>query len=284
VQAAVASLGSGGGGINPSLLVNGDFQINQRAFAGGALAAGAYGRDRWKADTGGANYSVAGAVVTLTSGTLVQVVETVFWGYTSLAATQVTVSVDTPSADLTVTVGSSSGTITAGSGRRSVTVTTGAGDTGNLAVKIAKASAGSVTFSRVKVEVGATATAWQARNAQEELRLCQRYFYRWSGAPSAPVGFGSVWSATSALFAHRHPVTMRAAPSLALTGTAISLAISSPGFYQNPSALGLYGVTSNTPELCMLDATIVGAAAVEGRGAMLSATSTPCHLDFSAEL
>ncbi len=166
---------SSGGGTNPSLLINGDFQINQRAFAGGALTAGSYGHDRWKAATGGANYTISGFVVTLASGTVEQVIETGFWGYASLASTAVTVSLDTPSADMTVTVGSTSGTITAGSGRRSVTLTTGAGDTGNISVKLAKASGSGVTFGRVKVEVGSAATAWQARPAQEEATLCYRY-------------------------------------------------------------------------------------------------------------
>ena len=43
------------GAAHPNLLLNGDFQINQRGFAGGALSAGTYGFDRWKADAGGAN-------------------------------------------------------------------------------------------------------------------------------------------------------------------------------------------------------------------------------------
>ncbi len=54
-----------------NLLVNGDMAINQRGFAGGALAAGAYGFDRWKAATGGANLSLSGFAVTLTSGAII---------------------------------------------------------------------------------------------------------------------------------------------------------------------------------------------------------------------
>lgn len=51
----------------PNLLINGDFQVNQRSFAGGALAAGAYGYDRWKAHAGGANLSRSGFDLTLVS-------------------------------------------------------------------------------------------------------------------------------------------------------------------------------------------------------------------------
>lgn len=172
---------AGGGGSN--LLINGDFGINQRVFGGGALAAGVYGHDRWKADAGGANYSVAASVVTLTSGTLVQVVEKAFWAVANFASTTFTISVDTPSADLTITFGSVSGTITAGSGRRSVTLTTGAGDTGNLSLKLAKATAGSVTFARVKLEYGIAATDWAPRPLPVELLLSFRYF--WKSIPYA---------------------------------------------------------------------------------------------------
>ena len=123
------SLGGGGsgGGVAANLFINGDFQVNQRVFAGGALSAGSYGHDRIKAATGGANYSISGLVVTLASGEIEQVVETAMWGYVSLASLDVAISVEAPSQDLTVTFGSQSGTINAGSGRQSVTLTLGAG-------------------------------------------------------------------------------------------------------------------------------------------------------------
>ena len=61
-------------------LINGAFQVNQRGYASGAaLAAGAYGHDRWKAGAAGCAYTFApGAVetvITLGSGSLVQVIE-----------------------------------------------------------------------------------------------------------------------------------------------------------------------------------------------------------------
>lgn len=166
-----------GGGVGQNLLINGDFQINQRAFIGGSLTAGSFGHDRWKSDTGGANYNVTGYAVTLASGKLVQVIEpNIMCGVASLASTQLVVSVDTPSADIIVTVGSASATITAGSGRRAATLTTAAGDTGNLAVKLANATVGSVTFARVKIETGSIATAWVAQTYGVEFALCARYF------------------------------------------------------------------------------------------------------------
>lgn len=172
--------------VNPSLLVNGDFQLNQRGFAGGSLAAGVYGFDRWKADTGGASVSLSGFVVSLASGTIVQAIEPAAWGFASLASTQVTVSLGDPSADVTITVGTATGTLTAGSGRRSVTITTNSGDTGNLPVKIAKASGSGVTFGRVKLELGAVASPWYARPQPQEMALAYRYFEKSYGLGDAP--------------------------------------------------------------------------------------------------
>ena len=155
-----------------NLLINGDFQINQRAFAGGSLASGVYGYDRWKA-SGASSMTLAGDILTLASGEIAQVIERAFWGYASLASTIVTLSVETPSQDLVVTVGSTTGTIPAGAGRRSVTLTTGVGDTGNITVKLARSGGGAVSFGRVKLELGAAVTPWQGR--PEEAWLAARY-------------------------------------------------------------------------------------------------------------
>lgn len=178
VQAALEELQgdiNGLAAIGENLLLNGDFQVNQRSYTGGALSAGDYGRDRWKASgAGAADYSLSGYVLTLASGEIEQIVVPGQFGLASFASLGVTVSVDTPSQDLTVAFGSQSGTITAGAGRRSVTLTLGGGDAGNLSFKLKRAAAGSVTFGRVKLEIGAAATAWQFR-AHEEV-LCRRYY------------------------------------------------------------------------------------------------------------
>lgn len=207
-------------GAQENLLINGAFQVNQRVFAGGALSAGVYGFDRWKAASGGASVSVSGFTATLSSGELEQVVEPAVFGYASLASLQISVSVEAPSADVTATFGSQSGTIASGSGRRSVALTLGAGDTGNLSFKIKKASGSNVTFGRVKVEVGAVATNWQARPATEEFALCRRYCQQvLKGAPGSgasavtPFYFQLVGSTVVdglVMFA----VPMRATPSL----------------------------------------------------------------------
>lgn len=204
-------------GVLPNLLINGDFGLNQRAFAFGALASGVYGVDRWKA-SGATDLGWVGATQTLTinSGAIQQVIETAAWGDASLASQQVTVSVEgLTNGNLNVAVGSASGTITAGAGRRSVTLTLGAGDTGNLAVTLTPASY-PVWFKRAKLEVGAAATAWQARPQTIELLLCRRYFQRFGTVILDYIGLTYLSTATKSNGELRLIGPMRATPTLSV--------------------------------------------------------------------
>jgi hypothetical protein len=211
-------------GAQPNLLINGDFLINQRAFAFGALADGVYGVDRWKA-VGAADlgWNATTKTLTIVTGAIRQVMETVAFGVVNLASQQVTISIeDLTSGNLTVQTGSVSGVITSGSGRRSVTLTLGAGDTGNLAVTLTPVSY-PVSFRRVKLELGASATPWQARPLTLETALCQRYFFTTYNEAAAP-GTASYSGAFSLLTPTTHnyhtvaqmsfPARMRATPTL----------------------------------------------------------------------
>lgn len=161
-----------------NLLINGAFNINQRVFAGGALAAGIYGHDRWKADAGGANYSVSGDTVTLTSGTLVQVIES-----PGLANQPVTISVEDPTATLNINIEGITGSITTGSGRRSFSLTIPGGSTGNITVKL---TGPTVSFKRIQLEVGSFATTYETRLLVFETALCQRYYEKSYNQTVAP--------------------------------------------------------------------------------------------------
>jgi hypothetical protein len=158
-----------------NLLLNPAFRINQRGFAGGALAAGSYGFDRWKAATGGADCSLAGNLLTLAGGELEQIVEPGFWGLASLAGLDVTMSFEAPSADVAVTVAGVSGIVMAGAGQRSATLKVPAGATGAITVKFKRSGAGTLSLGRVKLEIGAAASGWRPRPAATELQLCRWY-------------------------------------------------------------------------------------------------------------
>lgn len=236
------------GGVNPNLLVNGDFQINQRAFAGGALSSGVYGYDRWKA-SGAANVSVSGFTVTLTSGAIAQPIESALWGVANFASTTFTVSVESPSADVAVGLGSVNGIITAGSGRRSVTLTTGAGDTGNLIFTINKSTAGTVTFERIKLELGSASTAWQPRSLGDELVLAKRYWQKVGGEAAGDIHVRSAAMGQTYLIASiQIPVEMRITPTGAVGGSwdIVNSADTSPGlFTATKKAIRLAIFTSN---------------------------------------
>lgn len=151
-----------------NLLINAEGLINQRGFVGGALAAGVYGYDRFKAGTGGCNFSIASGAWTHTSGPIVQIVE----APAGVFGSSVTFSLEDPTGPVAVTIGGVSGTITAGSGRRGVTLAIPAGS-GNLTVQW---SATGATYSRPQLERGNAATDFDSRPIGEDTALCQRYY------------------------------------------------------------------------------------------------------------
>lgn len=217
-----------------NLLINGDMAINQRGFAGGALAAGAYGFDRWKAATGGANLSLGGFTITLTSGAIIQPVEPAFWGLSSFAGLPLTLSVENLSGgSLAVSIGSQSGSITAGAGRRSVTLTPAGGDTGVLQVRLSP-SAGTISFSRIKLERGPLATNWTARPLSIEQMLCRRYYLRQDGQVLVDAYQSAAATSRQSLSL---PVPMRATPSVSFT---VSLELNVQG--------GDRGIVAQSPE------------------------------------
>lgn len=213
VRKALAVLAAG----KQNLLINGDFKINSRAFAGGALSDGVYGFDRWRS-VGASSLTLSGYVLTLASGEIAQTIEPAFFGMASLASTEVVVSVENPDQDLTITVGSVSGTLPAGAGRQSVVLTTDAGDTGNINVKVKRAAAGSVSFGRVKMEIGPRATEWSARPTEAFLAARYCYAYR-PGATASRIGLGMLIDTGEAFFNISLPNVMRTnAPVITQSG------------------------------------------------------------------
>ncbi|MCB5176270.1 DUF2793 domain-containing protein [Microvirga lenta] len=230
----------------PNLLVNGHFLVNQRPFAGGALAAGASGFDRWKAGPGGCTIArTADGTVTLT-GPVEQVVDVAqaaaLTGASSYAGGTLTLSVENPSAPIPVVVGTKAATIPAGSGRRSATVTLDASETGHVTVRLHPASA--CTFARVRLERGAVATPWSAEPIEITEARCRRYYQRIAsggGMVLAQRVSGNLIDVFCPL-----PTPMRAAPALLTSGFAWSGAAPSGNqiaFFDNAAGLwaGLSG-------------------------------------------
>ena len=199
-----------------NLLINPEAGVSQRGFAGGPLAAGAYGFDRWKGGPGGCTLTRASDATLTLDGVLVQVVE-----QPELAGRTVCLSVENPSAALSVAVAGVSGTIPAGSGRRAVALVLPDTATGDVTVIL---SGSGVSFARPCLNLGPLAAPFERLPAGTTLALCRRYFAKTFAAGVAPAGnagYGGALLAHAAVanaiptIRWQYPVPMRAVPVLA---------------------------------------------------------------------
>jgi hypothetical protein len=186
-----------------NVIINGNFQINQRGVSGTVtLAAGAYGHDRFKAGASGCTYTFATSnnvtTLTISAGSLIQVVE------------GLNLYTDTYTLSWT---GTAQGKIGAGSYAGSGVTGSVTGGT-NLNIEF-----NTGTLSLVQLEAGSVASPFERRDYGRELMMCQRYYYEFnqSGGLAAPC---LPWTGTNtnrcfAMF--NHPVAMRASPTVAYT-------------------------------------------------------------------
>ena len=86
------------------------------------------------------------------------------------------------------------------------------------ATSVVGTSGATFYITGVQLEIGSTATSFDYRPYGTELALCQRYFYLINGTNTSGVGAGEV-SGTNALMYYSNPVNMRAAPTIAQSGT-----------------------------------------------------------------
>jgi hypothetical protein len=182
---------------NKNVIINGNFNINQRVVSGTVtLTAGSYGHDRWKAGASGCTYTFATAnnitTLTITAGSLIQVVE----GNNLIS--------DTYCLSFT---GTAQGKIGAGSYGASGITGSATGGT-NLNIEF-----NTGTLSLVQLEKNLAPTPFEHRFFNQELLLSQRYFqktfdyttapatnagvqgclYVRSNSPTANTNFGTTW-------------------------------------------------------------------------------------------
>ena len=210
---------------------NSGFSVNQRSYVSGtALAAAAYGHDRWKAGAGGCTYTFPAPVgpsntITITAGTLQQVVEggSIVGGNYMLSWT-----------------GTAQGRVGAGSYAASPVAVAGIVAGANTTIEFNGGSLGQVKF-----ESGTVATPWFANGARYELSNCQR-FYR-----TGLILWGGYVTATCPYYAATSIGAMRALPTIAslsdtsTTFGARTLAASGEAAYVTASATATGGGTLN---------------------------------------
>lgn len=181
---------------------NGGFTVNQRTYVSGtALAAAAFGHDRWKAGSGGCTYTFTqsgtpATTITITAGTLQQVVEgaAIIGGTYTLSWT-----------------GTAQGRVGAGAYAASPVTASGIVASANTTIEF---NAG--TLGRVKFEAGSTATPWVAASPHDDLVNCQRFFQ--AGYFMAGSGTYGVAANTPAVMATL-PEQMRALPTMTIIGS-----------------------------------------------------------------
>lgn len=175
---------------------NSGFTVNQRGYASGtALAAGAYGLDRWKAGASGCTLtftpSPGSTVATIAAGTVQQVIEGL-----GLINSSYTLS----------WLGSATGRVNTGAYVASPITFTGAPNT-NVTIEFQGG-----TLGQVQLQLGTQVTLWQPQPPQAELVRCQRFFttigyYIYAGWAITP---GNLSAQNGIPF----PVRMRASPTI----------------------------------------------------------------------
>lgn len=120
----------------------------------------------------------------------------------------------------------------------------------------------------VQLETGPTVTPYENRPIQQDVAICQRYYYRITGQSStgSPIGVGLASATTTAIINCKFPVTMRGIPTLAISGNSgvvasngIGGAVTATGValnasFQSPDAVlitftAASGYTANQPSL-----------------------------------
>ncbi len=164
-------------------LINGNFSINQLNLSGTVtLAAGAYGHDGWKAGASGCTYTFAASgidtVITISAGSLLQIVEDrkIEGGVYTLS------HAGTANARIAVSGAATSGAYAA---TPLASASAGAGQT--VTVEFTTG-----TVSKVQLEQGTTASTFERRPYDFELRMCQRYYEVSSEASALVIGVTTI--------------------------------------------------------------------------------------------
>jgi hypothetical protein len=113
-----------------------------------------------------------------------------------------------------------------------------------------------VDFYGVQLEIGASASAFEHRDIQVELEICQRYFFQINEpASGVVVGAGMINGTNSELIFIPLPVQMRAAPTVTVSagsfkfniaGTATAVAGFAAGSTHTPNYISVVGTTTAT--------------------------------------
>jgi hypothetical protein len=136
----------------------------------------------------------------------------------------------------------------------------------------------SIFITGVQLEKGSTATSFDYRPYGTELALCQRYFWNYTGFTNGAWANGQCNSTTNARLFVKHPVPMRASPTLSYTGTPyVTNAITSA------ANITAFSTNYNGSISLQFDAT-VAAGLVAGNATVAALTNSTDVISITAEL
>lgn len=273
---AWVAVGGGTSPINPNLVINGNFTINQRSYVSGAnLASGTYGFDRWKSNFTNTTLTFtsapAGQSVTINSGGGLQ---------------QIVEQANVPAGTYTL---SFSGTATGRIYNSGATppsyaaspISFTADGLANVVVEFT-ASGSTKTLSKVKLEAGSSATAfcYAGETIEGELANCQRYYWRNTQLTNNDTlgGYGNAVATTTIEFILPFPVFMRTPPT---SIDSANLAASDGVNVRHNMSSITFGTSSY--QHGYFSGTVSGATQFRNYN-LLNQTSTTAYIGFSAEL
>ena len=193
--------GLDGSGINPNLLINGDFRVNQRGkeLYTATGTSWIYTADRWRMYNVNNTFNATTKTIKLKGTTTF---EQSLEDYKAVAGKTVTLSAKINSLNGSAFklfivkggVGEVVGNVISSTGIVSFTTTIDANIT-SLRVGIKNTSSDTATFNEIvvdyfKLEIGSVATAFSPRPYAEEFAMCQRYFQRYNFALNMPLPIG----------------------------------------------------------------------------------------------
>lgn len=248
-----------------NVIINGNFQVNQRAYvSGAAVGTNLYGHDRWKmaasADTYAFSTSQNVTTVTIPAGKVLR---------------QVIEGVELQSGTYTLSwEGTAQGKIGAGVYGASGITGTVVGGT-NLTIEF-----GSGTLGKAQLEFGSIPTPFENRPLAIEERLCQRYLPSFSASEiGAPICSGYSSATTTAVGVFPFVTTPRVAPTGVTTSAASSFSFNNSAVFV---ASGIsFGSASTLAATIVL--TVSGATANQG-GRIVAATAAAKLLFTGCEL
>lgn len=203
---------------------NSGFTINQRGYASGAaLAANAYGFDRWKAGSGGCTlnftFSFVDTLVTIAAGSITQVVDgttllstpyILSWQGTAVCSVNGAATVPSPVV---------------------VDATAGANLTLNWQ---------GGTLGQVQLELGTVISPWQPEPPGVELMRCQRFYQGWLAAMWGNAG----GNGTGVGYSQALATPMRANPTVTIVSSTGGGTLAAPTASQISVSIGIVQVVS----------------------------------------